>query len=242
MLKKITHKEFDKSGNLNGGSKRDIFYENDVKILELTFDLDGNEIHKTEFIYESALLQQINEISYQVLESITKFKYNAEGKVIHEICENVDGEIEFEKQVIEEENIIIERVYGDTTIKKLNEKGQVYEEMEADNTVTKNHYEGDNLVRTQIFEGSELMLDESYYFDELGNEVGSSGKDLETGTELVIKRKFSDFNKVLLEENFDDGELSFRKTSTYDDHQRLVKEQLETMETGSVSVTEYFYD
>lgn len=242
MLKKIVHKEFDKLGELTDGFKRDIVYENGLKKSELTYDLEGNEIHQTEFIYQDKLVHQIKEIGFQELMFTKKFEYNSDGTVIHEILENETGEIEFELQFIEEENIILERQYGETTIKKLNDKGKIYEELESDNTITKYHYEGDNLVRIQIFEEGELMLDESYYFDEHGNEIGSSGKDLETGVEVVIKRKFSDFNKLLLEENFDNGKLSFRKTQTYDEQQRMVKEQVETIEMGDISVTEYFYE
>lgn len=221
------------------------FDNNELISNEVHLDSIGNKILEKIYEYENGLLVGIKKYSLGELISICAYSYDADKRKIGEVWQTSDSKKISDMVYNPANNEFVIREYdeeGNVVLEKrdiLDDNGNIIKEIENEDYVTEHIYENGKKVSTRIYEAGEMTLQEEYFFDENGNEIGSKGIDYEADETITINRKFNESNKVTSEKEYLNGTLEYDKIYTYDEKNRIIR--LEIISTNETGIREFQY-
>lgn len=236
--------EFDKEGNIFAIEKQ--VYTPDGQILKQTTTVPPEQEETLTYHYNDKGQPTRHVHLFNGEDAGTaEYTYDEQGRLL-KIEYFEDGSLERKESFDHDQAIQRDCEYGldgeilMETITQLDSSGNAIEEKEiihggmlAGETITKNTYdEQGNCIRTEIYEGDELVLEEDYFFNEQGVEVKSVGQDHEAAEKTEINRVVNAQGKVTKEEQFLNGELDFSFVKEYNDQGQLVYEKNWALDNG----------
>ena len=207
-------------------------------------NLKNKDKTRVEYWYEEGRVAGKKFYVFGVHESTTEMSYDDAGVLIEELTLNADGDelLRFNRngnratQIIKDETGAIlesKEIHNDENnnpIREIEDEGAYITELE---------YDGKNLTHLKIIEDGKTTLEETYLFDDNGNEIKSEGIDSVDESRVLVERIFDEYNKLIKEVQFENDQLFSTVTCTYDDQNRLIEKKNVMREQTEVSKYSY---
>ena len=200
---------------------------------------------RVEYWYEEGRVAGKKFYVFGVHESTTEMSYDDTGVLVEELTLNADGDElhRFKRngnratQLIKDETGTIleskEIHYDDNgnPVKEIEEEGAY---------ITELSYDGKNLTHLKIIEDGQVTLEETYQFDQNGNEIRSEGIDSVDDSRIVVERTFDGNNNLVKEVQYENDQLFSTVTCKYDDRNRLSEK--ENIMKDQIELSRYTYE
>jgi len=198
------------------------------KTIFQNIEVESKEVSRYCYDSENKLMNIVNYMNNDKMDE-AKYRYNENGNLIEKIEYDIAGivrkreetdilkklKIEYEYDHEEKVEVKIIKEMSDTW-KVLNEIEIIHEGILEGKSETKNTYNSkDELINTKIYEDGNLVLNEDYFYNQDGIEIGSTGYDYNSKIETKIKRYLDDNSRVIKEEHFENEELDYYYEKNY---------------------------
>ncbi|MBE0662446.1 MAG: hypothetical protein IH597_08255 [Bacteroidales bacterium] len=192
-----SHSEFNAKGNLTEQS----VYTQDGALVERII----NEYDANDFLINEKYMADANETSEE-----KSFERDEKGLILREFKHYIDDSVDTTTYQYDNQYRIISKV-------TVNDEGEIEQKVF-------NEYRDDFLVKTQIFDGENklLQLDE-FKYDEKGNSVEHRKVDNESGTNAFIVTSYNSLGRKKEEITYDeDGDIISETSYAEDEKGRLL--------------------